>query len=99
MRVVAICGSMRFWEAMQQAAWELETKRGYCILPCVMMPEGANVTQQDLDRLEEAHRKKIDLSDAIYVVNPGGYIGEAVRSEIEYAKSKGKEILFLVDPE
>ena len=43
----------------------------------------------------ELHRAKLDLADAGYIVNPGGYIGESVRSEIEYARSLGKEILYL----
>lgn len=41
-----------------------------------------------------AHYKKIDLSDAIYIVNIGGYIGQSVTEEIAYAKSRGKEIIF-----
>lgn len=41
-----------------------------------------------------AHYKKIDLSDAIYIVNIGGYIGQSVTEEIAYAKSRGKEIVF-----
>ena len=45
--------------------------------------------------LGEIHLSKIDLSDAIFVVNVGGYIGEAVTAEIEYAKQKGKEIIYL----
>ena len=36
-----------------------------------------------------------NLADAVYIVNPGGYTGEAVRSEIEYALYLGKEILYL----
>lgn len=35
------------------------------------------------------------MADAIYVINVGGYVGESTRSEIEYAKSQGKEVLFL----
>jgi len=35
------------------------------------------------------------LSDEIFVVNKNGYIGEAVKEEIEYAKSKNKEIIYL----
>ena len=35
------------------------------------------------------------MADAIYVINVGGYIGESTRSEIEYAKKHGKEILYL----
>jgi len=41
------------------------------------------------------HLKKIDLSDKIFVVNKNGYIGESVKEEIEYAKSKNKEIEYL----
>ena len=35
------------------------------------------------------------LSDAIYVINKGGYIGESTKREIEYAKKKGKQIYYL----
>ena len=41
------------------------------------------------------HKEKIKISDTIYVVNVGGYIGTSTKSEIEYAKSLGKEILYL----
>ncbi len=35
------------------------------------------------------------MSDAIYVVNVNGYIGEATKNEIIYAQSLKKEILSL----
>ena len=41
------------------------------------------------------HKQKIDMSDEIYVINQGGYIGESTKLEIEYAKSKGKKITYL----
>lgn len=41
-----------------------------------------------------AHYKKIDLSDAIYVVDINGYIGESVRNEINYAEQQGKQIIY-----
>ena len=44
------------------------------------------------------HKCKIDMADAIYVINVDGYIGSSTRSEIEYAKQKGKKILYLEDP-
>lgn len=49
----------------------------------------------DKELLSELHRAKIDLSDAIFVVNVDGYIGESTRGEIEYAKQIGKEIIYL----
>lgn len=51
-----------------------------------------------LDRLVRAHLRKIDLSDGIYVVNPGGYVGQAVRREIAYAQAAHKEVLYLCPP-
>ena len=45
--------------------------------------------------LDEMHKQKIDMSDEIYVINVGGYIGESTKSEIEYAKRKGKKISYL----
>lgn len=35
------------------------------------------------------------MSDAIYVINVGGYVGSSTKSEIDYAKSLGKEVLYL----
>ena len=47
-----------------------------------------------LKALEAAHYSKIDLSDGIYVVDIGGYVGESVKQEIQYAKAKGKHIWY-----
>ena len=47
-----------------------------------------------LENLKEAHFKKIDLCDMIYVVDIDGYIGASVKKEIEYAKKLEKEIVF-----
>lgn len=46
-------------------------------------------------RLAELHRHKIDLADEILVVNVGGYTGESTRSEMEYARHRGKRIRWL----
>ena len=39
------------------------------------------------------------MSDEIYVINVGGYIGESTKSEIEYAQSLGLSVYWLEDPE
>lgn len=44
--------------------------------------------------MAKAHYKKIDISDAIYIVNIGGYIGTSVSEELHYAKKHNKEIIF-----
>lgn len=45
--------------------------------------------------LDDMHKRKIDMADAIYVINVDGYIGSSNRSEIEYARNNVKQVLFL----
>ena len=47
--------------------------------------------------LKEAHFKRIELSDAIFVVNVNNYTGNSTNLEIEYAKKLGKEIIYYTD--
>ena len=93
-KVITICGSMKFASEMQKIATELETKNGWCVIQCVYGVDVLNPTQQEIDNIVNAHWKKIDISDAIYIVNIGGYIGNATKNEIEYAKKHGKEIIY-----
>ena len=46
--------------------------------------------------LDDMHKRKIDLSDEIFVINVGGYIGSSTRSEIEHALKTGKAIKYLI---
>lgn len=94
-KVVTICGSMRFWDKIQEMSERLELENGYVVLGVTPSVSGRVLTERDIALLAELHRAKIDLSDAIFVVNVEGYIGESVKSEIEYAKGNGKEILYL----
>jgi len=57
--------------------------------------EYEEVTPEIKDMLDRVHKRKIELSDSIFVLNKDGYIGKSTHSEIEYAKSLGKEIIFL----
>ena len=47
-----------------------------------------------MEILGKLHKRKIDVSDAIYVVNIDGYIGNSTKSEIEYALKHGKEVIY-----
>ena len=93
MKVVTICGSMRFANQMREIASDLELKKGWCVIQCVEINE-KNTTDKQIENIVNAHWRKIDISDAIYVVNIGGYIGNSTRNEIDYALSKGKEVIY-----
>ena len=47
--------------------------------------------------LDDMHKRKIDMADEIFVINPGGYIGKSTRSEIDYALSHGKTVKYLCE--
>ena len=85
---------MKHSEAMKRISFFLEAEKGFCVLQCVYLPEEQILNEEELSELKNAHYRKIDLSDGIYVVDIGGYIGESVKKEIEYAMEKGKEIIY-----
>lgn len=97
MKTVAICGSMRYESEMKKIAFDLEANKEFCVLQCVYNEEKRELSDQIIERLNKAHCRKIQLADAIYVVDIDGYIGEQVRKEITFAEANSKEIIFHSD--
>ena len=93
MKTVTLCGSMRFEKEMRRLAFALEIGRGWNVLQCVYNTENREIDEPARARLDAAHRRRIELSDAIYVVDIGGYVGETTRREMAYARQLGKEII------
>lgn len=93
MKIITISGSMKFKKEMIESASKLELE-GNIVIQCVYC-DGIPLTEQDHKVLNDIHLKKIALSDAIFVVNVGGYIGSSTKKEIEYAKKLNKEVLYL----
>lgn len=85
---------MKFAEEMKQIAWELEAKKGLNVIQCVYNEQNEPITDNAQKRLAAAHYQKIDICDAVYIVDINGYIGTSVANEILYAKEKGKELIF-----
>ena len=97
MKIVTLCGSLKLKKEMMTIA-EKMTLDGYCILtPVYPVSEDIDRTKEQLIKLKEAHFKRIELSDAIFVVNINNYIGESTNLEIDYAKKLGKEIIYYTD--
>lgn len=103
-KVITLCGSMRFKDEFMEAQKRL-TLEGNIVISVGLfghagdaeawenMDEGALTKTKEM--LDDMHKRKIDMADEIYVINVGGYIGSSTKSEIEYAKAAGKEILYL----
>ena len=97
--VVCLCGSTRFMDAFHAVGWQL-TLDGYIVLSVGVCKHaqdhgGEALGEEVAERLDELHKRKIDLADSVMVLNVDGYIGKSTRSEIEYAKSRGKRIRYL----
>lgn len=106
--VVTLCGSTRFKDDFIAAQKQL-TLDGKIVISVGLfghagdrevwegMSEG-EVTAAKL-MLDDMHKRKIDMSDSIYVINRDGYIGESTASEIAYAAKNGKEIAYMEEIE
>lgn len=92
-----MCGSLKFESDIKYHTERLALE-GNCVLPLIHATKDKEAyTAEQKELLAICHKKKIDLAEAIFVVNKDGYIGRSVRGEIEYAKANGKEILYLED--
>ena len=102
-RIVCLCGSSRFIAETAVVAWELE-KEGNIVLAMHLLPqwytkEASHQAEAEgiAAQMDALHLKKIDMADRVMVVNVGGYYGESTAREVEYARSHGKHVTFLVD--
>ena len=97
MKIITLCGSLKFQKYMMHTA-EKMALLGNCVLtPIYPTSENPERTKEQLEMLKEEHFKKIELSDAILVINVDEYIGYSTNLEIEYAKKLNKEILYYTD--
>jgi hypothetical protein len=94
-RVVTVCGSTRFKEHTLAAIRELE-EQGVAVFSVgsFMHADGISYDERMKVKLDELHKKKISMSDYIYVINVNGYIGQSTSSEIKYAESIGIPVIY-----
>ena len=102
--VVTLCGSTRFKDEYLKVQKEL-TLKGYIVLSVGLFGHsGDNEVWENMDEgtltktkemVDDMHLRKIDMSDEIFVVNVGGYIGSSTKKEIEYAISQNKKVNYL----
>ena len=97
--VITICGSTRFKEEMFEAAKKLTLDDHIVLMPTIFEhADNEELTTEQKIRLDNLHKQKIDMSDAIFVVNKDGYIDESTFGEIDWAARHKKELYFLVNP-
>lgn len=96
---ITLCGSTRFKDTFFQVAEELTLAGHIVLMPLVFHHvDNTELSTKQKIQLDNLHKQKIDMSDAIYVVNQDGYIGESTFGEIDWAERNNKQIFFLETP-
>lgn len=96
---ITICGSLKFEKEIQE--WhEKLAFAGHTVYSMVVLPsqKGNNKDWYTLDEketLDLLHLSKIEESDAIFVVDVNGYIGDSTRREIKWALMRAKPVFYM----
>lgn len=96
-KVITLCGSTRFKSEFE--TWNSRlTLDGNVVISVGVFGHGYHPYHREkyLDpkkpMLDRLHLQKIDMSDEVFVIDPGGYIGDSTRAEIAYAEAAGKPV-------
>ena len=96
-KVITLCGSTRFREDFERVNREL-TLAGNIVISVGCFGHAGDVFSDDQKiMLDDIHKCKIDMADAIYVINKDGYVGKSTASEIKYAIMHGKQVIYMED--
>lgn len=100
--IVCLCGSTKFEEEFTRENLRL-TLEGNIVLSVGCFTHARDnemcIDEEQKIALDALHKRKIELADSIFVINPGGYVGTSTRSEIEHARAHGKEVKYLYLPD
>ncbi len=103
-KVITLCGSTRFKEEFLREQKRLTLEGNIVLSVGLFGHSGDNEVWENMDEgtltktkamLDDMHKRRIDMSDEIFVINKNGYIGESTKSEIEYAISTNKKVEFM----
>lgn len=105
-KIITLCGSTKFKDEFLKAQKDLSLKGNIVISVGLFGHSGDSEVWENMDEgtltktkemLDDMHKRKIDMSDEIFVINVNGYIGDSTKSEIEYAIKTGKKVNYLED--
>jgi hypothetical protein len=100
-KIITLCGSTKFKDEFIAEQKRL-TLEGNIVVSVGLFGHSGDLevwSERTKEMLDDMHKRKIDLADEIFVINPGGYLGQSTISEIEYAKKTNKLVKYLKTPE
>lgn len=91
---ITLCGSTKFMDEFHEANREL-TLTGHVVYSVCMSNKGDyKPTELQKELLDLVHFAKISNSDAIFVIDVDGYVGDSTRREILWAKMNNKSVIY-----
>lgn len=96
-KIITLCGSTKFRDEFTAEQKRLTLEGNIVISVGLFGHSGDDEvwSESTKEMLDDMHKRKIDLADEIFIINPGGYVGESTRSEIDYAKKTDKPVKYL----
>jgi hypothetical protein len=97
-KIITLCGSTKFKDEFIAEQKRLTLEGNIVISVGLFGHSGDNEvwSESTKEMLDDMHKRKIDLADEIFVINPGGYLGHSTISEIEHAEKTNKTVKYLV---
>ena len=104
-KVITLCGSSRFKDAFMQVQKRLTLEGNIVLSLGLFGHSGDTEVWEGMDEgtitktkmmLDDIHKRKIDMSDEIFVINVNDYIGDSTKNEIKYAKANGKKVSYYI---
>ncbi len=95
-KIITLCGSTKFKDEYIAVQKRL-TLEGNIVISVGLFGHSGDseaLIEETKKMLDDMHKRKIDLADEIFVINPNGYIGKSTKSEIEYAKRNNKGVTY-----
>jgi hypothetical protein len=97
--IIVLIGSTRFEEEYKRLYFEL-TMKGKIVISVGRFghKDGLDMKGPIKAALDALHLCKINSGHSVFLINPGGYVGESTARELVYAAMQGKRIYSLEPP-
>lgn len=94
-KIITLCGSTKFKDEILDIARKLTLQGKVVLLPLVFNhSDNLQLIEEQMHKLDELHKLKINMADEILVVDVNGYIGPSTKADIDYANSLSKPIKY-----
>lgn len=96
-KVITLCGSTKFKDDFIREQKRLTLEGNIILTVGLFGHSGDNEVWNEgvKEMMDDMHKRRIDMSDEIFVINKNGYVGLSTKSEIEYAVKTGKKVNYM----